>query len=182
VSREREFGSLGHLVGRFVGALWPGGPGLQREAWALAHLLPGEQELWRRMSGPDRRHAVGVAEDAQRLLRAAGIEPSREVVAAALLHDVGKVTAGLGTLARAAVTAAGLVLGRSGLVELCDGRRGLGGRVARYLRHDTVGAELLAEAGSAELTRTWAAEHHRPPRSWSVEPRIAEALKEADGD
>lgn len=134
------------------------------------------------MSGPDRRHAVGVAEDAVELLRTAGIDPSREVVAAALLHDVGKVSAGLGTLARAAVTAAGLVLGRRGLVELCDGRRGLAGRVARYLCHDTIGAELLAAAGSDDLTRTWAAEHHRPPRSWTVDPRIADALKRADGD
>ncbi len=36
----------------------------------------------------------------------------REVVAAALLHDVGKIEAGLGTWARAGVTFAAMAVGR----------------------------------------------------------------------
>ena len=51
-----------------------------------------------------------------------------------------------------------------------------------YLAHDRLGAELLRGAGSNELTSTWAREHHLPPARWTVDSRVADALKEADGD
>nr|MDA8047566.1 hypothetical protein [Actinomycetota bacterium] len=100
------FGSFRHLAARFFGALDPRGPAPEEEAWALGWLRPGEQLLWRRMSGPDRRHAAGVARDVDRLL--APDPPVREVMASALLHDVGKVESGLGTFSRVAVTVAAL--------------------------------------------------------------------------
>ncbi len=105
------FGSWHHLAGRFFGALSPAGPPADDEAWALSSLLEGEQALWARMSGPDRRHAVGVARDTVQLLQPAA--PPRDVVAAALLHDVGKVESGLGTFARVGVTLAAMTAGRS---------------------------------------------------------------------
>ncbi|HEX9547983.1 MAG TPA: hypothetical protein VF942_11635, partial [Acidimicrobiales bacterium] len=52
---------LSHLTRRFFGSLAPGGPAPHDEAWALSQLVVGEAALWRRMSAPDRRHAVGVA-------------------------------------------------------------------------------------------------------------------------
>ena len=94
------FGSWRHLAVRFFGALSPAGPSPTDEAWAVGSLLEGEQALWWRMSGPDRRHAVGVARETMRLLQLN--EPPREVVAAALLHDVGKVESSLGTFSRVA--------------------------------------------------------------------------------
>jgi HD superfamily phosphodiesterase len=96
------------------------------------------------------------------------------VVAAALLHDVGKVDSGLGTLARVPATLVGL-LARERAV------RG-GGRVARYLRHDAIGAELLRSAGADPRTATWAGEHHLPPDRWTVPPAAGEVLKAADDD
>ncbi len=108
------FGSFSHLAKRFFGALSPAGPPGTDEAWADSFLLEGEKQLWRRMSGPDRRHAVGVARDALGLL---GPEPvPREVVAAALLHDVGKVEASLGTFSRVGVTVAAMAAGRERLL------------------------------------------------------------------
>ncbi|MGH9107381.1 MAG: hypothetical protein ACRDZX_16455, partial [Acidimicrobiales bacterium] len=109
-----EFGSWRHLAGRFFGALSPAGPPAPDETWALGSLLEDEQALWRRMPGPDRRHAVGVARDAARLLAPAHVP--REVVAAALLHDVGKLEASLGTFSRVAVTLAAMGLGRRRLL------------------------------------------------------------------
>ena len=53
--------ALRHLTGRFLGSLRPGGPSPDDEAWVWSVLLPGERALWGRMSGADRRHAVGVA-------------------------------------------------------------------------------------------------------------------------
>jgi hypothetical protein len=93
---------VGHLARRFVESLAPGGPEAAAEAWALDQLRPDEQALWRRMSGPDRRHAAAVA---HRVAADLGDGARRPVVAAALLHDVGKVEAGYGTFGRVAVVA-----------------------------------------------------------------------------
>jgi hypothetical protein len=158
-----------HLARRFLGSLRPGGPGPADERWAGAQLLPGELALWDAMSGPDRRHAVGVARTA---LDALGPQTPRAVVAAALMHDVGKIDSGLRTPARVVATLAGMVLGR----------RRVGGRLGRYLRHDELGAELLGAAGSEPLTVTWAREHHLPPERWTLAPRVGAALKAADDD
>jgi hypothetical protein len=155
---------IAHLARRFVGSLRPGGPAPDDEAWAESLLLPGEVALWRRMSGPDLRHAVGVARQVA--------DHDRPVVAAALLHDSGKVVSGLGTFARVAATLVGMALGR----------RRVGGRVGDYLRHDQLGADLLAEAGSDPLTVTWAREHHLPPERWTVDAAVGAALKAADDD
>jgi len=182
--RAGGFGSWAHLVRRFFGALSPAGPSPADEEWALGHLLPGEQQLWRRMSGPDRRHAVGVARDVIALLSTDGDAPGRAVVASALLHDVGKVESGLGTVARALVTLAAIAVGRHRLGGGANGRpaRAWRRRVADYLAHDRIGAELLAGAGSDPVTVAWSGEHHLPPERWSLDRRVADALKAADGD
>ena len=94
MSTTGEFGSLRHLAERFYGALSSAGPSPAEEQWAIDQLLPGERELWRRMSGPDRRHAVAVAQESLRLFADADIAPGRDVVAAALMHDAGKIPSG----------------------------------------------------------------------------------------
>lgn len=161
-----------HLVLRFVTSLDPRGPSPEVEAWVRAHLLAGEVQLWERMSGPDRRHSAGVARATVHIL---GERADRPVVAAALLHDVGKVEAALGTFRRVAATILGMVLGRR-RIERWDGR------VGRYLRHDRLGADLLEQAASDPLTVAWAREHHLPPERWTLDRDIADALKAADDD
>jgi len=163
---------LVHLARRFFGALDPRGPSPADESWVAGALTAGEQALWHRMSGPDRRHAVGVARDV--VARLGPERATRPVVAAALLHDVGKVDAGLGTLARVPATLVGLV----DRERVAAGR----GRIARYLRHDAIGAELLEEAGADPLTVAWAREHHRPESDWSVPEAVGRALRDADDD
>ena len=178
------FGSWRHLSARFFSAVVPLGPSPGDESWALDHLLPGEQTLWRRMSGPDRRHAVGVARETIRLLQPR--PTSRDVIAAALLHDVGKIEASFGTFTRVGVTCAALAGGRSRLLRWADNssgnRRRFRTRVKRYLTHDRLGADLLERAGSDTLTVLWAAEHHLAPSAWSVDTTVGTALKAADGD
>jgi hypothetical protein len=167
-----------HLTRRFFGSLWPFPPGAADEAWARHHLVPGEVALWSRMSRADRRHAVGVA---RRVEAALGHDAARPVIAAALLHDVGKATAGLGTYGRVVATLAAAVAGRE-TAEAWSTRRGFTRRTGLYLRHPELGGDLLAMAGSDRLTDTWAREHHLPPDRWSLDPRLASALKEADDD
>ena len=132
-------------------------------------LSDGEHVLWSRLSDADRRHAVGVA---RRTVEVLGASTERAVVAAALLHDIGKLESGFGPFRRAAATMAGKAWGRTRV----------SGRTGAYLRHDELGAALLREAGSAPLTIAWAAEHHRPPAQWSVPAAIGRALKDADDD
>ena len=168
----------GHLIKRFLGSLWPVGPGRSAEAWVGSALSEREHALWRRMKRADRRHAVGVA---HRVEQALGAETTPPVLAAALLHDVGKVSAGLGTYGRVVATLAGAAAGRTMAAAWTQGR-GFTRRVGLYLRHPEVGADMLAMAGSDPLTVTWAREHHLPAEEWTLPRRLAEALKEADDD
>jgi len=135
------------------------------------------------MSGPDRRHAVAVAREVVAESERAGPAPGREVVAAALLHDVGKVEAGLGTLARVGVTLAALLVGRRRLAAFAAASPtpGWRARVGAYLSHDRVGGELLRHAGSDPFTVAWAEQHHLEAGRWTVDARLGELLKAADG-
>ena len=160
--------SPGHLVRRFVGSLWPVGPSVEGEAFAVAVLSEAELVLWRRMSSVDRRHAVGVA---KRVEAALGERATPPVLAAALLHDVGKTASGLGLPGRVVATVAGMA-----------GKRELSPRVARYLRHAELGAELLEQVDSDPLTVAWAREHHLPAEQQTLPADIAAALKAADDD
>jgi hypothetical protein len=169
---------LTHLVRRFAGSLWPAGPSRADDTWATTSLVPGEVALWRRMSGPDRRHAVGVARRTTELL---GPRATRPVVAAALLHDVGKVDSGLGPVRRSLVTMAAMAAGRDAAHRWRD-RRGPLRRAGRYLCHDEIGARMLDLAGSDALTTAWAREHHLPRARWTVPGNIGDALKAADDD
>ena len=178
--------SPAHLARRFAGASWPRGPGPADEAWARHWLVPGEEVLWARMSGPDRRHAVGVARRTVAQLGGAGgavggAGADRPVLAAALLHDVGKVAAGLGTLRRVVAT----LLGRGADRERALAWSNAGGfrrRVGLYLRHGELGGDMLALAGSDPLTVAWAREHHLPAERWTVDPTVGAALAAADDE
>lgn len=125
-------GELGHLARRFAGSLSRRGPEPADERWAAEQLGPGEQALWARMSAADRRHSVVVAR--RFLERRPGA--SRAELAGALLHDCGKVEAGLGTVWRVLATVVGP----------------RGGRFRRYHDHEAIGARLAAAAGADPIT------------------------------
>lgn len=154
-------GPLIHLVRRFFQSIVDKGPDPSEEVWLLGLLSGAEAALYRQMSEADRSHALrsaqcsALADDAQRV--------------AAALHDVGKIQAGLGTWARVGATFAGVVL--PGLLR---------GRWASYRDHPRLGAKMLREAGSTELTVVWAAEHHLPLAKSSLPPEVTTALAAAD--
>jgi len=144
-----------HLVRRFLGSLAPRPLGDDEVAWVATHLAPGEAELFDRMGRADRRHALGVARRAEAAL---GAEATRPVMAAALLHDVGKVEAGLGTYGRVMATLSAKVAGRD-MAGAWSQTRGTTRRIGLYLRHEELGADLLRLAGSdprtVELVARW---------------------------
>lgn len=169
-----------HLTRRFLGSLRPGGPRASEAAWAEAQLLDAERDLWRQMSGPDRRHSAAVA---RRVERALGAEATRPVLAAALLHDVGKLDARLRTYGRVVATLAGRVVGRDEEVLRAWCRAGgFTRRVGLYLRHPQLGGDRLELAGSDPLTVAWARQHHLPADHWSIPRPVADALHAADDD
>lgn len=187
------FGSTAHLAGRFLASLWPLPPDRAGDAWARHWLSGPEADLWTRQSNADRRHALGVARQVARDIGEADVgDAARPVLAAALLHDVGKTDACLGTWGRTAATIAAMALGRHRVAGWAGRSAGwrLGAlrsgawraRAGRYVSHDRLGAELLEAAGSDRFVSTWAREHHLPPSRWTLPPALTSALHAADGD
>ena len=135
-------GEAGHLIRRFVGSLSRRPPAPADVTWAVTWLEPAEAELWSAMSVADRRHSIEVA---RRFVDRTGGQPARSEIAAALLHDVGKTTADLGTFGRVGATLWCRAVGRD--------RASQGdGRISRYVRHEAIGADLLRAAGSSPRT------------------------------
>lgn len=128
-----------HLARRLATSLSRHPPSPPAERWALDFLTPAEVELWRAMTNVDRRHAVDVAR------RFATRRPgaSRPEMAAALLHDAGKVQAGLGTIGRVVATVVGP---RTATLRT-------------YYDHEQIGARMAAAAGSDPVTVALIAGH-----------------------
>jgi hypothetical protein len=169
-----------HLAKRFFGSLVPRGPSKVDAEWAEAQLSPAELELWRQMTRNDRRHSVGVA---RRVDAALGADASAPVLAAALLHDVGKLDANLGVYGRVIATISGAVVRHDeDTIRDWTRTRGFTRRVGLYLQHPRLGGDMLALAGSDPLTVAWTREHHLPAEEWTIPEELAMALKDADDD
>lgn len=123
---------VAHLARRFAGSWSRRPPAPDDLAWVGEQLLPAELDLWRRFGPADQRHTVAVARRFV-VLRPAAPRPE---IAGALLHDIGKLSAGLGTVGRVVATV-------------------VGPRTARfrtYHAHEALGADELARIGSDPLT------------------------------
>jgi len=128
----RSVDQAGHLVRRFLGSVSRRQPDPADTAWVDSQLLAAESLLWHRMSVADRRHSIVVA----RRFESLGGPWTRDEIAGALLHDVGKLESGLGTLARVTATVVGPRTRR----------------FRKYHDHEQIGADMLAAAGSSEVT------------------------------
>lgn len=174
----------GHLVGRFARSLWPLPPSRVDVAWAESLLTEQERELWRLQPRADRRESIGVARRAARALEGTCRAGEPVWPAAALLHDAGKRDARLGVVLRSLATIAG-ALGGPGVVGAWGQRRGLRRRVATYLDHARIGADMIRLAGGREELAVWAGAHHSP-ETWgslgAVPPDVARVLAAADGE
>lgn len=172
-----------HLTRRFFGALRPGGLSAEDGAWVAGILDPGERELWSRMAAQDRRHSVGVARRVDAALASTAEAGDRRWLAAALLHDVGKLDAALGVFGRVGATLAGAAGGHE-RAEAWSSRRGMTRRFGLYLRHPELGATRIRVAGGHEEAARWAGAHHTR-ESWAelgFPPVVVDALAAADDD
>lgn len=131
-TRNTPASDLAHLAARFVTSLPPTPPTVDDEVWVDEILTPTERGLWIRLSNQDRRHSIGVA----RRFAGRRVDATRDEIAGALLHDVGKLECGLGTFGRVAATLAGP---RTAAFQA-------------YHDHEPIGAALVAAAGSPVVT------------------------------
>jgi len=117
-----------HLERRFFRALSDDPPAADDVAWARGFLTAAEQALWDQMQNQDKRHSLEVAHRLELFLPNA---PPHSI-AAALMHDVGKIESRLGTFARVAATFVGSPTKR----------------FRAYHDHERIGADLLRAVGS----------------------------------
>jgi hypothetical protein len=176
--------SWAHLAGRFFGALRPGEVAPEDRQWVAGVLTPAELRLWERQPGHDRRHTVEVARRVERALEGGPHGGDPRWLACALLHDVGKLAAGLGIPGRVVATlfaqAAG---GPDGLADW-EERRGLRRRIALYARHGEIGGDMIRMAGGREDAARWAVAHHQRARleAGALPASVVTALADADPD
>lgn len=171
-------GKASHLTKRFFGSLRPGGPSADDRAWVAKQLSPDELALWNRMNGPDRRHSTAVA---HRVDEALGERATRPVLAAALLHDVGKIEAGLRTYGRVVATLSAAAAGREAADDWVK-TTGFTRRVGLYVKHPKLGGDHLGMIGSDPLTEAWTREHHLPEDQWTIDVEIGRVLRDCDDD
>jgi hypothetical protein len=189
----------GHLARRFFGALRPGGPSGEDRAWVQAALEPGEFTLWARQPGHDQRHSAGVARQVEAALAGSPHAGDTRWLACALLHDIGKLASGLGVPARVLATLVGratdgAVAARgtggvppttaAGAASDSEEHRGLRRRIALYLRHPELGAEMIQLAGGRPEVAHWAGAHHDRARldPTLLPASVVKALVAADAD
>ncbi len=121
-----------HLAKRFVLSLVPSQVQEIERQWVHSILSQSEFDLWNNMMVQDRRHSVLVG----RRFVLHRPNASQGEIAGALLHDVGKSAARLGTVAR--------------VVATLVGPRTI--RLRQYHDHENIGASMLRSIGSDELT------------------------------
>jgi hypothetical protein len=133
------------------------------------------------MPNHDQRHSIAVARRVERTL--AGTDHAGEPcwLAAALLHDVGKLDARLSVPGRVVATAVVAVRGREAVAARAS-ESGLPGRIGRYSQHPARSAVLIERAGGRPEAAVWAAAHHESGPPAGIPAPVVVALRAADDD
>lgn len=138
--------------------------------------------LWRlfcRLPRPEQAHALRV----YRALVAQG-QTQPDLLAAALLHDVGKTKSSGSTLGKVAVVLARAVAPQAAKRWGSGTSRGWRKPFAVAVRHPSWGARMILEAGGSKRMADLVERHHEPRLATSSTPReraLLKALKSADG-
>lgn len=184
VVKTLRFSRLAYRARQFWQAIWPGS-GEEEPGPAKKNLTPPLMGLFYRMQPGDQAHALRVLERLQ-----AGGYSQPDLLAAALLHDVGKVRRPLKVWERVII-----VLGQDYFPQagrwFGSGQVG-GGRLSSHLwgifevaqRHPEWGAELARQAGASPLAVELIRHHQQGalPEDHSTETRLLQALRAADDD
>lgn len=128
-----------HHVKRFFGSLSPAPLNNVERAWVKDVLNPREYDLWLTQPTVDQRHSCDIAR------RFVVIRPqaSQDEIAGALLHDIGKINADLGIVARVIATVLPLPTRR----------------FSAYRHHQQRGAQILEVIDCSDITIALVAGH-----------------------
>lgn len=187
--------SPAHLYRRFRYHVGPEPDPTAADRWAAEHLLGAELALFASMTVRDRVHSVAVARRVEEALTSESLceaEPAVPAgegweVPAALLHDVGKALAPLGTTGRVVASLAEGTAAGDWLEQRVTGRaaaprrRGPLNAMGAYLTYTELGAAKLEAIGSRREVSAWAREHHLPANEWTVPTAAGQLLAAADG-
>ena len=153
---------LGRLFRRLADTLGGARASDTDRAWVASLLEPAELALWSRLSDHDQHHAIQVARSVERRLAETPYAGDGRWLGVALLHDVGKREAGLGTLERALGTLIGKVTSVS-TARRWAAEGGAKRRLGLYLTHGAAGAAAIRAAGGREEIAAWAEVHQALP-------------------
>lgn len=128
-----------HLSKRFFSSLSVAPLNDLEQAWVKDVLSAEEHALWCTQAIVDQRHSCDIA---RRFVEIRSLA-SRDEIAGALLHDIGKIDAGLGIMARVVATVLPLPTAR----------------FVAYRHHQQRGAQMLKTIGSSDITIALVAGH-----------------------
>jgi hypothetical protein len=166
-----------HLVSRFFSSVVPIPLRPADIVWVASVLSTEELDLWARLSRADRRESIAVARRTEVALVGTDYDADPRWIAAALLHDVGKLDARFGPIRRSLATVITGVVGRQTVEGWVD-KSGFVRRCALYTFHDQLGGDRLRMAGGRSEAVLWAEAHHRP----AIWDTTVMALATADGE
>ena len=172
----------GHLAWRFFGSIVPRRVSPSDRVWVGEMLSSQELQLWSKLHRTDAAESIGVARRVAKFVDLDDADRS-DIIAAALLHDVGKLDSELGTYGRVVATVAAKLAGRS-MVEAWVHSTGFTRRCGLYLQHAQLGGVRIRVAGGREVAAAWAVAHH-DPRLWpdvALTTQQCRWLAEADGE
>jgi hypothetical protein len=147
-----------HLVNRFFGFLTATPPSPRDQLFVSESLTPTLRRLFYAQRIEDQRHAITVA---------SRVKDRPHLIEAALMHDIGKTTIGLGAFGRAFATLWDLTY------------LPIWGEWLRYINHGPIGADLLEEHNATASVVAFARYHPGGPPS-GFDTNDWYALEDAD--
>lgn len=172
-----------HRAKGFFTAIIPKKLAQDQHEWIREQLTQREFELFSKMSMVDQVHSYRVAQHVESALESSECridEAERPwMLRAALLHDVGKTVANLGTIGRVIATLS-IAVGGSDMGQHWARTRGMTRRIGLYAMYPDLGADMLTLAESDPLIAAWAREHHFDEAAWTVPVDCGRILAAAD--
>ena len=155
-------GTWSHLAGRWWEVVRSASLTAEERAWVESRLTVREWEAFCEQTVADQRHGFAAGRQVEEAL-----DDHPGAVRAALLHDIGKRHARLGSVGRVLVSVA---------IRM---RLPLWNRARIYRDHGLIGARELSEWGAEPLVVEFARAHHtsRPP---SIDPQVWQVLCKSD--
>ena len=172
-----HFGSAGHLLKRLFFSVLPAKKSNASDE-LLSLLNSIELSLFNAQKRIDKNHSF---RNVKKLIASSETTPAPDLLVACALHDVGKIQSRFGLTGRVLATCVASVVGLRRIDAWSrKSPKSLSHRIAVYVRHPEIGANLLMEAQSNRIAIVWARDHHKRLDESTLDPSLFIILSEAD--